>query len=196
MMELHRFGFKIFAAASTNGESLDPLALIPVFHRWVQHQALADLLIDVADYSHMHAGPGILLVAHEGNYGYDETGNRWGLVYYNKRPLSGELDGKLATVCRKLLSACHKLEQEPELAGRLRFRGDELQFFTNDRLLAPNSEQTLADLDPALRTLLGTLYPDQTCELVRESDPKERFSVTATVAEAVGVGTLLERLAL
>ena len=195
-MELDRFGFKVFAADAPNGESLDPLALIPVFHRWTQYQALADLLIDVADYSHMHAGPGILLVAHEGNYGYDETGERWGLVYYNKRPLAGELGVRLATVCRKLLTACHKLEQEPELQGRLKFRGDEIQFFANDRLLAPNSEQTAEALDPALRALLGTLYSGQIYELAHESDPKERFSVTATVAEPVGVGTLLERLAL
>ena len=193
-MELYRFGFKVFAAAAPGAEGLDPLALIPVFHRWVQHQALADLLIDVADYSHMNAGPGILLVAHEGNYGYDETGNRWGLVYYNKRPLAGELGKKLATVCRKLLTACHKLEQEPELQGRLKFRGDELQFFANDRLLAPNSEQTFSNLKPTFEALLDTLYSGQVYDLVRESDPGERFSVTATVAESVSVGTLLERL--
>ena len=193
-MELHRFGFKVFATDSPeNGELLDPLALIPVFHRWIQHQALADLLIDVADYSHMHAGPGILLVAHEGNYGYDETGNRWGLVYYNKRPLAGKLGEKLTAVCHKLLTACHKLEQEPELQGRLKFRGNQIQFFANDRLLAPNNEQTAKTLDPALQALLTMLYPEQIHELTHESDSKERFSVTATVTGLVSVTTLLGR---
>ena len=64
-MDLHKFGIKFFA---NTGERFDILKLIPVYHRWIQHSALQGLLIDVADYSHVPAGPGVMLIAHEGNY--------------------------------------------------------------------------------------------------------------------------------
>ncbi|MGQ0656886.1 MAG: hypothetical protein ACT4NU_02150 [Chromatiales bacterium] len=191
-MELHRVGVKFFAEESA------PIALlefIPIFHRWIQTRALEDLLIDVVDYSHVWTGPGIVLVAHEGNYGYDETGNRRGLVYYSKHTMPGQLPERLATVCRKALKACRLLEQEPETRGQLVFRGDEVQVFSNDRLVAPNSDATYAELEPGMRALLGRLYPDGAYSLTREADMKERFCVTAKAPKRVGVADLLERLA-
>ena len=44
---------------------------------------------DVADYSHMHAGPGIVLVANDANVSIDESDDRRGLLYSRKSPLSG-----------------------------------------------------------------------------------------------------------
>ena len=44
---------------------LDPL--IPVFHNWIQEQVCDELLLDVADYLHVHHGPGIVLIGHEAN---------------------------------------------------------------------------------------------------------------------------------
>jgi hypothetical protein len=194
MEELHRIGVKVFVEENT---PIDLLELIPVFHRWIQLRALEDLLIDVADYSHVPAGPGILLVAHEGNYGFDETGHRRGLVYYNKRPLAAEdLGERLTTVCRKALKACHLLERKtPELQDRLRFRGEALKLFSNDRLAAPNTDATAEGLQPMLDALLARLYPDGGIRVTREPDPKERFALTIEAAEAVTVETLLDRLA-
>jgi hypothetical protein len=190
-MELDRLGVKCFVE---NAASVELLEFIPIFHRWIQTRALDDLLIDVADYSHMHAGPGILLVAHEGNYGLDETGHRRGLVYYSKRELEGSLSERLATVCRKALKACERLECEPELQGRLKFWGDELQVFANDRLLAPNSDETWAVFEPELRELLSRLYPSADYSLSREPDPKERLSVTVKASAPAEIGALLRRL--
>ena len=55
---------------------------IPVFHRWIQKQTVSGhLLIDVHDYSHIHQGPGILLVGHEGNFSIDlADGTAWPLL--------------------------------------------------------------------------------------------------------------------
>lgn len=191
MMELHKLGVKFFVQ---DPASVGFLEFIPIFHRWIQTRALDDLLIDVADYSHVHAGPGILLVAHEGNYGVDETGNRRGLLYYSKHPLEGDLAVRLTTVCRKTLQACRLLEREPELEGRIKFRGEKLQVFANDRLAAPNTDETFAAFEPALTEFLARLYPGEEYLLIRETDPKERFSVTVRASVPVEVGTLLERL--
>ncbi|MGH8580125.1 MAG: hypothetical protein ACREVK_08400 [Gammaproteobacteria bacterium] len=189
-MDLDRIGIKCFFR---DGATISLPEFIPILHRWIQTRALDDLLIDVADYSHVHAGPGILLIAHEGNYGIDETGGRRGLVYYSKRPLHGELATRLQTVCKKLLKACARLEQEPELQGRVRFLGNELQIFANDRLTGPNTDETLAALAPAIRKLLAELYLDAEHSLSRETDPKGRFAVSAKSPTPVTVKALLQR---
>lgn len=190
-LELHKLGVKFFTGDTT---SVGLLEFIPVFHRWIQARVLDDLLIDVADYSHVYAGPGILLVAHEGNYSMDETNNRRGLAYYSKHPLAGDLEERLTTVCRKALKACQLLVQETELKDRLMFRGEALQVFANDRLVAPNTEETWQAFEPVLRALLARLYPGADYELTRETDPKERFSVTIKVENPAAIDALLECL--
>ncbi|MCG8364404.1 MAG: hypothetical protein MJA27_13865, partial [Pseudanabaenales cyanobacterium] len=44
---------------------------INVFHSWIQDQKLDDQLIDVADYSHVPEGPGVMLIGHNAFYSFD-----------------------------------------------------------------------------------------------------------------------------
>jgi hypothetical protein len=190
-MDLQKIGMKFFAE---KGNTINLVDFIPVFHHWIQNRALDHLLIDVADYSHLHAGPGIVLVAHEGNYSIDETGGRRGVVYYSKREPAGDMQQRLATVCRRVVKACRLLEEEESLQGQLKFYGNELQIFANDRLAAPNTEQTMKILEPALKEFLDGLFPDNPYSLDQDDDPKERFSVIARAAAPVSIETLLVRL--
>lgn len=190
-MELHKFGIKFFAA---DGQGLDILKLIPVYHRWIQQNALEDLLLDVADYSHVPAGPGVMLIAHEGNYALDETGHQRGVVYYSKRKLAGELPERLAQVARKALKAAQLISADSELEGALQLRGNSLEFFANDRLVAPNTDAAYAELEPALKTFLDRLYAGMPYSLSRDTDPKERLSVRVQAESPVAVDALLTRL--
>jgi hypothetical protein len=190
--ELQRFGLKLFAA---DGTVARPREFVPVFHRWIQSQSIGNqLLIDVADYAHVPNGPGVLLVAHEGNFSIDLGAGRMGLAYNRKTPASGELLERLCAVTRTLLEACRQLEDEPALAGRIRFRGDQLQLFANDRLSAPNRSETLAALQPTLDAFLRRLYGDAACALTPEADPRERFSMHVQVAAPISVAELMQRL--
>ena len=122
-MELHRIGIKV---PIQDGLTLPALEFIQVFHQWIPGHALPGVLIDVADYSHVHHGPGILLVAHAGNYSVDEIGGWRGLSYYSKHALPGDLTARITTVCRLALQACDLLEREARFAGKLRFKAGEL----------------------------------------------------------------------
>jgi hypothetical protein len=190
-MDLHKFGIKFFA---TDAERIDILKLIPIYHRWIQHKALEDLLIDVADYSHVPGGPGIMLIAYEGNYALDETGNERGVVYYSKQKLAGELSERIAVVARKALQAAELMRTDAELEGALRLPGNRLEFFANDRLLAPNTEAAYAALEPALKTFLDRLYAGARYTATRAADPKERLTVRVQADAAVPLETLLARL--
>jgi len=190
-MNLQKVGFKLFVESP---EAFQLSELIPIFHRWIQTGALDGLLIDVADYQHVHNGPGVMLIAHEGNYAMDETGGRRGMLYYRKRGLEGSLDQRLRSVCTSVLRACRQLEEAPELGGRVRFRGDEMKLVTYDRLLAANDRETVAVLRPAFSSLLATLYGGAECTQSQEADPGEPFSLCATAPTSVDVATLLSRL--
>jgi hypothetical protein len=190
-VDLHKIGIKFFAV---DAKRFDILKLIPMYHRWIQHKALQDLLIDVADYSHVPAGPGVMLIAHEGNYALDETGHERGVVYYSKHTLAGELPERFAQVARKTLQAAQLMTGDAELDGALKVPGNDLQFFANDRLVAPNTDAAYAELEPALKRFLERLYAGESYTLERERDPKERLSVRVRTAASVDLETLLARL--
>lgn len=190
--DLYKIGIKLFAA---DGAAVRPHELVPIFHRWIQSRALPEqMLVDVADYEHVPDGPGVLLVAHEGNLTLDLGGGRLGLTYTRKQPAPGTLNDRWRAVARTVLTAAQLLEDDPSLAGRLRFRTDELKLFANDRLLAPNDPATLTALRPAFDTLTGALYGDARCEVVPEKDPRNRLGVSVTTAGAPPVAQLLARL--
>ena len=45
--------------------------VIPVFHGWIQNGRLSTMLIDVADYKHVEASPGVVLIGHTDDCGID-----------------------------------------------------------------------------------------------------------------------------
>lgn len=189
-MDLHKFGIKFFVDAGR----LDILKLIPVYHRWIQQSTLDDLLIDVADYTHVPAGPGMMLIAYEGNYALDETDHERGVVYYSKQPITGELPERFAQVARKALKAAALMSADAELEGALKVPGNHLQFLANDRLVAPNTDEAYAGLEPALKVFLDRLYAGARYTLTRETHPKARLSVQVRAEGEVALDTLLARL--
>jgi len=190
--ELQRIGLKLFAI---DGSALRPRELVPIFHRWIQQQALHDqLLIDVADYQHVPEGPGVMLVAHQGNFSLDLGGGRMGLAYIRKVPAPGSLADRLRTLAGTALEACRLLEGDAALGGRLRFRGDELYLFANDRLRAANTPELAAAFRPAVQEFVRVLYGDAACTITAESDPRERLGVHVKAASPVRLSELAERV--
>jgi hypothetical protein len=172
-MEVHRLGVKFFAA---DPSSVRLGAFIPIFHGWIQKQNLTGhLLIDVHDYSHTRHGPGILLVAHEGNFSIDMSDGRPGLMYYRKTPTALSPVEHLTTIFRSALQASRFLERD----GRVRFNMDEFIVIANDRLNAPNNDQTFAELRPPLSAALKQVFDGAEFHFARASiDAKERFTVS------------------
>lgn len=154
-------------------------AVVPVFHKWIQKQSLeGHLLIDVHDYSHIFNGPGILLVGHESNISLDLADGRPGLLYYRKQPQEGSEVSRVVAILRAALQACELLAADPVFEGRIRFAKDEALMISNDRLNAPNDEETFLKLTPALEKALKEVLPE--AEFVFErvsSNPRERLAI-------------------
>jgi hypothetical protein len=166
-MEIHRLGIKFFAADPASIRLED---FIPLFHGWIQRQAVPEhLLIDVHDYSHIHGGPGILLVAHEGNFSLDMSGGRPGLFYYRKTPAA------LPLILKHALGACTLLEKD----ARMQFKMDEMLLVANDRLEAPNDDTTFVRLKPMLAAAIEEVFPGSFNLTRISTDPKERLTILA-----------------
>ena len=192
IVNLQRISLKIFL---TEQSSLAPSDVVPVFHRWIQTQAVDGLLIDVADYSHLPTGPAVLLVAHEGHYVLDQTGGRLGFLYTRTQPLKGSLPNRLLTIGRTLIRAGRLLEQDESLPGPVQFHGHEIQCLANDRLLAPNRAETLTTFRPVLDTLLTKMAADGSWTVTRDPDPNARFGVHAQASTSTTLASLATSLA-
>ena len=193
-MELQRLGFKLFV---DNPATVALEDFVPIFHSWIQKQIIEEhLLVDVHNYSHVHQGPGILLVAHQGNFSMDLGGDRLGLFYYRKRDINGSSVERLKTILKTTLRACTLLEAAPELKGRLRFKTDEVLIVANDRLHTPNESETFQAFQPLLSQLFAELYGEATFTTNWREDDRERFAVSVSVSanQSVGVGQLAGRL--
>ncbi len=180
---------KIFARQSSG---VDLAGAITVFHRWIQNRVGEELLIDVADYRHVPAGPGVVLVAHEANYSLDQAGNRLGLLYNRKSPRDGSPQDNLLQAFYAALVACRRLEEEPEFQGAVKFDGGQCEVILNDRLLAPNTDATWQALRPEFERFFDGLYGAGAYTLERTGEPRARFGVSVRTKTPVHVASLLE----
>ncbi len=190
---LQRFSLKIFADPASAGA---PHTIVPVFHQWIQKHAVPGLLIDVADYTHLVAGPSVLLVAHEANYALDEIGGRPGLSYTRKRPSDGTFAERLADAGRALVTAALRLAEDTSrmTGGGVMFPGNEIEFAANDRLAAPRNADTETALQQELTAFGGRIFAGADVE-IRPLPDAARLGFNLRSADPVTLDTLLTRLA-
>ncbi|GAC1670325.1 MAG: hypothetical protein NVS9B4_26310 [Candidatus Acidiferrum sp.] len=192
-MDLQHVNVKLFVK---NSREIDLEPLIPIFHGWIEGQVCEELLLDVADYRHVPEGPGVVLIGHEANYSVDNAGNRLGVRYNRKKILQGSNEDRLRQAVRAALTACQRLEGEPRLGGKIEFNGQEMEVSFNDRLLAPNSEETRQAVEAELRVLGGELFRGSKCEYQwsSASDRRKLFAISIRSAQPVRTADLLSNL--
>lgn len=190
-MQLQHVNVKVFAE---DPGKLDLEKFIPIFHAWIQDQALEEMLIDVADYRHVWSGPGVVLIGFQGDYGIDLEGNRPGLRYNRKAALDGDNRGRFRQAARAALNACRMLERDPRAAG-LKFSRREIELLVNDRALAPNSPETLAACRPEIEAFFRELLGHTDFTLEHDGDPRRRFAVLVKCARPFDLDRLLAALA-
>jgi hypothetical protein len=191
-MQLQHVNVKLLVQ---NPKDVDLEPLIQVFQNWIQDQANGELLLDVADYRHVDAGPGVVLIGHEGNYSVDNTDNRLGVRYNRKAGLDGSNQDRLEQAARAALTACRRLEAEPRMNGKLRFSGQEIEVFINDRLLAQNSDATRQAVASDLRAFSQKLFRGGEYSLSYAHDPRKLFAVSLKPAQPFSAADLLQQLA-
>ena len=91
-MDMQHVNVKLMLA---NPDAVDLEPLVPIFHSWIQEQAPGDLLLDIADYRHVPAGPGVVLIGHQGDVSVDNIQDRLGVRYNRKAELDGDNQSRM-----------------------------------------------------------------------------------------------------
>lgn len=190
---LERYKLTIFAdpvsAVSAKG-------IIPVFHKWIREQSIDELLIDVADYTHLPSGPNALLVGHEANLAIETSADCVGLCYIRKRNAQEKLVQNLVSGATTLLQAAQMLESDSDamLNGTFTFQTDKLVFSPNDRLLAPNTPDVAKALEKTLQSFAEQLHGTESVSITSQTSAGQpTFAITSQTG--VSLENLLENLA-
>ena len=170
-----------------DAEAIDLKKAIHVFHSWIQEQKLDDLLIDVADYRHVPSGPGVILIGHNAQYSFDNTEGQLGVLYNQKTPMETSGADLIASSLRAALHICHLLMKEEAFQGKIKFAKNKLQFVVNDRLLAPNNEETYKRLQLQFADALTKVFGQKSYQFSRDSDPRKRLTIVVEVPQGFEV---------
>jgi hypothetical protein len=191
----HKISVKFYAESDAN---LGAHEFVPIFHSWIQNNSVPEhVLVDVADYAHVHNGPGTLLVAHEANFYADRIDGRLGLTYSRKQaaPAAATFVDRLRQAVQAALEACVRLEDDPRLAGKIKFGTGEMTIHLPDRLLAPNTMETYSQVRGDIEKVAGDLYGAGNFDVEHVLSEKLPFEVrviaTASLPDA---SSLLNRL--
>jgi len=193
MQSLQKIAIKLHARAGTE---FTQVKLIPLLHGWIQKRSVEGTLIDVADYSHVPDGPGVMLIAHEGVYSFEAGSGAPGLVYSNSRGLEdGDLGSRIKRSMRLALAACEQYGQDSDASDGGEFPGSSWELIANDRLLAPATDQTYDELEPVLSEVCEKLYGEKKFRFARLGGGRERAVLRVDVDEPFLPSQLLEKLA-
>jgi hypothetical protein len=190
-MELQHINVKLLLAKP---EEVDLEPLVRIFHGWIQDQAWGELLLDVADYRHVHESPGVILIGYEGNYSLDNRDNRLGVRYNRKAPLEGGNQDRLRQAAGAALLVCERLEADPRLQGKLRFNGREIEISINDRGLAPNTPATREAVKLTLLPFLDELFAGSGYSLAFHEDPRSPLEARVEASRPFSAAELSKNL--
>lgn len=185
-MQAKRVQVKVYAVGPVPTERL-----IPVFHRWIREKVLDELALDVADYGHVHEGPGVVLIGHAFDYFYEESEGRPGLVYARKRDAPAPAE-RLEDAVRRALLGARRLEEDPTLTG-LTFQADELLVRVPDRLAAPADDAGFGALRSELDAIAKKLFTGG-ATVDRVGAPRDPLSARVRGSGVASVKDLLARL--
>ena len=161
---------------------IQPKDIVPIFQRWIQDHTVDGMLIDVIDYKHVPEGPGVILIADEGDYAYDLGDGQFGLHYIRKRNLPDDLSNALRLAFRHALQAAVALEQE--VPGDIEFDFSSAKISFLDRRHYHNDESRFIDARQDIASSLSQIYGEDVEVERLYDDPRRVFAVRCKVGHA------------
>jgi hypothetical protein len=178
--------------ADSNSE-VDLHSFIRVFHEFIKEKKVEGLLIDVADYSHVPEGPGVVLIGHDVDYSIDQIGGSTGILTLRKRIEEGSLADLLDDTVRKCLLAVKAVQEDG--STKTSFSSALIRVQLVDRLAAPNTDQGYASFQAEFEGLAARLFGDSgTIERADADEPRRPLAVNLRTTSAEDLDTLLARL--
>ncbi|MDE0102540.1 MAG: hypothetical protein OXN89_09180 [Bryobacterales bacterium] len=173
-IDLQRIDVKLLLNAPAEPD-LDPFLVI--FDRWRKVTDHPSDWVDLADYAHMPAGPGILIAGKRDTYSVNLNPPGPGLLTSVRRGLSGSLSERFREAFRRASDLNAAVLAEPEFPKEMAPIDGAWEIFANDRLLCPNTNEMDSVVRPELAAALGV----DPATLRRHSDPVGRLGYSLRI---------------
>lgn len=166
-------------------EELQPA--IPAFHRFIQRGLVEGALLDVADYRHVPRGPGVMLIAHDVDYGLTHDA----FTVVRKRSASDTAATQVTDLLRMGLGFMEELAADHDLdvsvdPARVTVAVHDRALGTRDEV----AEQLRSQLEP----VAAELYGEQAKVAVVESEDPRHAPAVQVEADPEAAAGLLDRL--
>ena len=156
---------------------------IPAFHSWIQQGPGEELLIDVVDYRHVPAGPGVVLIGHEADYGLSETPGGIALTYSSKARREGSDAEKLAAAFERVIAASARLTMYS-------FDRSACEVIINDRIGTPNTDANWQVLEQGIAAAFGA-----SVKINRQGESRTRLTARVSSKTGLAVSPLRQTVA-
>ena len=179
-MKLQKFGIKLYIDSKSDYSTKD---YIPIFHKWIQNKVIDNhVLIDVADYSHIIDGPGVMLIAHEGYFSLDQENNKPSIMYMRKTSLTGNFIDRFCNILNITIEAAKRLEE-----NNLKIIKNCFRFISNDRLYAENTTKNQDYYKSEIEKALSVKYLNCQMDYGDFSSNNERLAFTIKFRDATNI---------
>ena len=182
-VEVQKLGLKVFV---DQPQGVDVQSFMETFNEWIRDKSVPGILIDIADYTHMHHGPGVMLVSHEANWSMDEEGGRLGLLVAVKVQEQGSLAERIEQVFKRVYLGCRLIEGTPRHRG-IQFNRGHFVFMAGDRLTAVHDDDTLQQLTTALKAHIAKNFQDANPVIHFEQDKRKRVALHVQLSKAARI---------
>ena len=183
-MDLQKFGIKLYLNTNVSYKITD---FIPIFHNWIQEKLVSDhLLIDVADYSHIPDGPGVMLIAHEGHFSLDQENHKPGIMYMRKTDIDGSFKERFKKVFSSVVQAANLL-CENNINKEINFTTNLFRFIANDRRLADNTKENQSLYQDEVQKILEDQYSGSKWAYEDISNKNERLAFTVNFTTDINI---------
>ncbi len=189
-----RLSAKFFLTpGDVTGVVTQPTDVVPVFHNWIGRQLVEEVLIDVADYSHVHQGPAVMLVALEADYVFDLAGGLPGIRYIRKRSIPDSLPSALAQSVAAVAQAAHLL-QESTLIDGVAFDVSHVEIEILDKLNYPYRDERYTQFEEALQRVGAEAYAGEVAIMRTIADPRRPVKLELRGNAATTLDQIVSRL--
>lgn len=186
-MILDRFCVKFFATPDTQVDN--EAVFIDIFQDWIRLHSLPGVLLDVADYSHVPDGPGVMLISHEVNYAMDHGNGEFGLYAQRKVSEEATQQERIMGLVKSTATFGKLLEEDHRVNVTL--AGNKFLYISNDRLHGPNTDEGFSGVKPDLDAIAAQLYPGQSVTVTRvQNEPSARLTAVVEAQTPLSLGAL------
>lgn len=180
-MNPHRISVKLYL---DDPAALDAEAVVSPFHRYIREDSVGGIPIDVARYAHVVNGPGVLIIGHQLDYAIDYAEGRAGISVTRKRDADGSFADQVRVLAAETARLSLLLQGEDGIGEAARVGTGEALVTILDRYEAPNDDETLVRVEPALRDAFEPLSDSAAIEVGRVGSSREPFAARVTITSA------------